>query len=178
MEVLNRTSHGSNTSTILLPPSHGNFSSVGNSWINGCHASIQGVTVAEIEAKSEIQTPSADCRDRDSNIDPKRHKRILASRQYSQKYRLKQLQYIMQLETEVKALQDEVAINSLRIEYSSRQNLLMRAENNSINQKLTAFSSEIMFKEEENGAAQYEEMKRERDLLKQLFDAQTKPWES
>jgi hypothetical protein len=31
--------------------------------------------------------------------------RILASRQYSQKYRLKQLQYIMQLEAEVKALQ-------------------------------------------------------------------------
>jgi hypothetical protein len=40
-----------------------------------------------------------------------------------------------------------VAINSPRIEYSSRQNLLLRAENNSMKQKLSAFSSEIMFKE-------------------------------
>jgi hypothetical protein len=44
-------------------------------------------------------------------------------------------------------MQVEVAINSPRIEYSSRQNLLMRAENNSMNQKFSAFSSEIMFKE-------------------------------
>jgi hypothetical protein len=76
MEALNRRSHGSNTSTILLPPSHGNFSSVANSWINGCHVSIQGVATVETEMKSEIQTPSAGCRDRDSNIDPKRHKRF------------------------------------------------------------------------------------------------------
>ncbi|XP_059455725.1 basic leucine zipper 34-like [Corylus avellana] len=154
----------------------------GKPWSSRCHTAIKGVAAAETETKSETQTTPLCRRDRDPNIDPKRLKRILASRQYSQKYRIKQLQYIMQLETEVKALQAEVAINSPRIEYSSCQNLLLRAENNSMKQKLSAFSSEIMFKE-----AHYEELKKERDLLKQFLEVyqqqqqlpkMLKPWES
>ncbi|KAI5576730.1 hypothetical protein POPTR_009G074900v4 [Populus trichocarpa] len=100
----------------------------------------------------------------DPNLDPKRLRRIMASRQYSQKYRLRQMQYIMQLETEVKSLQAEVAIIGPRIEYSNRQNSLLRMENSSIKHKLSSCSSELMFKE-----AQYEEMKKERDHMKQSY---------
>ncbi|XP_060668109.1 basic leucine zipper 61-like [Ziziphus jujuba] len=108
------------------------------------------------------QDPNANA---NAHADPKRLKRIVASRQYSQKYRLKQLQYISQLETEVKALQAEVAIASPRIKYSDRQNALLRAENSSIKQRLSAFSGELLFKE-----AQYEELKKERDSLKQFSE--------
>ncbi|GAY37812.1 hypothetical protein WN944_028279 [Citrus x changshan-huyou] len=99
----------------------------------------------------------------DRELEAKKLRRVLASRQYSQKYRLKQLHYIMQLETEVKALQAEVAIMSPRIKYADCQNSLLRAENGSMKQKLSAFSGELTFKE-----AQYEELKRERQILKQL----------
>jgi hypothetical protein len=44
-------------------------------------------------------------------------------------------------------MQAKVAIHSPRIKYSHRQNLLLKAENNSIKQKLSAFSGELMFKE-------------------------------
>ncbi|KDP45768.1 hypothetical protein JCGZ_17375 [Jatropha curcas] len=98
------------------------------------------------------------------NTDPKKLRRVMASRQYSQKYRLKQLHYILQLETEVKALQAEVAIASPRMKYIDRQNSLLRAENSSMKQRISIFSSELMFKE-----AQYEELKNERDKMKQFY---------
>lgn len=44
-------------------------------------------------------------------------------------------------------MQAELAINSPRITYSDRQNSLLREENNSMKQKLDAFSSELMLKE-------------------------------
>ncbi|KAJ6670995.1 BASIC LEUCINE ZIPPER 34-LIKE [Salix viminalis] len=82
----------------------------------------------------------------DPNQDPKRLRRIMVSRQYSQKYRQKQMQYIMQLETEVKSLQAEVVITGPRIKYSNLQNSLLRMEN-----------------------TQYEELKKERDRMKQTY---------
>ncbi|KAJ4725533.1 putative Basic-leucine zipper transcription factor family protein [Melia azedarach] len=100
----------------------------------------------------------------DHEQEAKKLKRILASRQYSQKYRLKQLHYILHLETEVNALQAEVAISSPRIKYVNRQNSLLRAENGSMKQKVSAFTGELTFKE-----AQYEELKRERQILKHLY---------
>ncbi|XP_044482091.1 basic leucine zipper 19-like [Mangifera indica] len=102
----------------------------------------------------------------DADLD-KKQKRVLASRQYSQKYRLKQLHYILQLETEVKALQAEVAITSPRIRYVHQQNSLLRAENSSMTKKLSAIASEFTFKE-----AQYEELKRENEILKKLYQLQ------
>ncbi|KAG8633804.1 hypothetical protein MANES_18G136421v8 [Manihot esculenta] len=100
----------------------------------------------------------------DTDMDPRKLKRAMASRQYSQKYRLKQLQYILQLEKEVKALQAEVAITSPRIKYVDRKNSLLRMQNGSMNERLSAFSTNLMFKE-----AQYEELKKERDMLKQFY---------
>ncbi|KAG2673052.1 hypothetical protein I3760_13G071100 [Carya illinoinensis] len=82
---------------------------------------------------------------------------------------MKQLQYIMELEMEVKALQAEVAINGPRIKYTDRQNTLLRVENNSMKQKLSNFSTELMFKE-----AEFEELTNERDMLKQLFESYQK----
>ncbi|KAK8697975.1 hypothetical protein V6N13_114107 [Hibiscus sabdariffa] len=37
-------------------------------------------------------------------MDPKKLKRVAANREYSQRYRLKQMQYIAQLETGIRAL--------------------------------------------------------------------------
>nr|XP_023896601.1 basic leucine zipper 34-like [Quercus suber]POF21033.1 basic leucine zipper 34 [Quercus suber] len=154
---------GSNTSFIPFPPSHGNVSS-GMPCNNASGSPVQGVAAIASEPKSENQQAPQGPREPESNVDPKRLRRILASRQYSQKYRLKQLQYILQLETEVKALQAELAINSPRITYSDRQNSLLREENNSMKQKLDAFSSELMLKE-----AEYEDLKKERALLMKFF---------
>ncbi|MBA0611735.1 hypothetical protein Godav_012397, partial [Gossypium davidsonii] len=53
------------------------------------------------------QVPHGEGQRLDSNMvmDPKKLKRVAASREYSQRYRLKQLQYIAQLEAGVKALE-------------------------------------------------------------------------
>ncbi|XVF05777.1 hypothetical protein REPUB_Repub05bG0201600 [Reevesia pubescens] len=98
-----------------------------------------------------------------SNMDPKKLKRVAASREYSQRYRLKQLQYIAQLEAGVRALQTEVAITYPRIKYADTQNSLLRVENGSMKQKLYALSRELMLKQ-----AEYQELKKEKDTLKQI----------
>ncbi|XP_031271786.1 basic leucine zipper 34-like [Pistacia vera] len=115
----------------------------------------------EITSSENLSTTLA------ADLQDKKQKRILASRQYSQKYRLKQLHYILQLETEVKALQAEVVITSPRIKYFRRQNSLLRAENVFMKEKLNAISNECTFKE-----AQYEELKGESEIFKQLFKQQ------
>ncbi|XWS53362.1 hypothetical protein CRYUN_Cryun11dG0150900 [Craigia yunnanensis] len=97
------------------------------------------------------------------NMDPKKLKRVAASREYSQRYRLKQLQYIAELETGVRALQAQVAISFPRIKYADTQNSLLREENGSMKQKLSVLSRELMLKE-----AEYHELKKERDALKQM----------
>ncbi|PON57578.1 hypothetical protein PanWU01x14_172980 [Parasponia andersonii] len=71
----------------------------------------------------------------------------LKNREYSLNYGPKQLQYIIGLEAKVEDLQAEVKINSPRIEYSTRENSLLRAENFSMKQKLRAMSGELVFKE-------------------------------
>ncbi|GLU02566.1 hypothetical protein SLE2022_198120 [Rubroshorea leprosula] len=106
------------------------------------------------------------------DMEAKKLKRVMASRQYSQRYRLKQLHYIIQLETEVKALQAEVMICFPRINYVDRQNLLLRTENGMMRQKLSAYTGELLFKE-----AQYEGLKKERDFWKQFFAVQQLQYE-
>ncbi|KAE8711483.1 putative monovalent cation:proton antiporter [Hibiscus syriacus] len=96
-------------------------------------------------------------------MDPKKLKRVAASREYSQRYRLKQLQYIAQLETGVRALQAQMAVTYPRIKYANTQNSLLRAENSSMKKKLYDLSTELMMKE-----AEYHELKKEKDALKQL----------
>ncbi|KAL4318181.1 hypothetical protein GQ457_18G006680 [Hibiscus cannabinus] len=101
----------------------------------------------------------------DSNMamDPKKLKRVAASREYSQRYRLKQLQHIAQLEAGVKALQAQVAITYPKIKYVDTQNSLLRVENCSMKEKLSALSAQLMIKE-----AEYHELKKEKEALKQL----------
>ncbi|KAG7010496.1 Basic leucine zipper 34, partial [Cucurbita argyrosperma subsp. argyrosperma] len=102
---------------------------------------------------------------RNSNVYGNDKSMVIQSRQYSQKYRLKQLHHITELESELKALQAEVTITSPRIKFMDRQNSLLRAENYSIKEKLTAYTGELLFKE-----AQYEELKRERNMLKEIYE--------
>ncbi|KAG8633805.1 hypothetical protein MANES_18G137881v8 [Manihot esculenta] len=101
----------------------------------------------------------------DPNMNFRKLKRVMASRQYFQKYRLKQLEYDLQLEKDVQALQAEVAITSPRIKYVDNQNFLLRIQNGSMNESLSVFSSDLIFKE-----AQYEELKKERDMLKRFYE--------
>ncbi|KAG7035354.1 Basic leucine zipper 34, partial [Cucurbita argyrosperma subsp. argyrosperma] len=91
-----------------------------------------------------LQLPDSD---KDVNVEARRLRRVMQSRQYSQKYRLKQLHYITQLESELKALQAEVTITSPRIKFMDRQNSLLRAENYSIKEKLSSYAGELLFKE-------------------------------
>ncbi|GMI94295.1 hypothetical protein HRI_003098800 [Hibiscus trionum] len=96
-------------------------------------------------------------------MDPKKLKRVAASREYSQRYRLKQQQYIAHLESGVRALQAQVAITYPKIKYVDTQNSLLRAENCSMKEKLSALSAELMMKE-----AEYHELRKEKEVLKQF----------
>ncbi|KAG8486970.1 hypothetical protein CXB51_020421 [Gossypium anomalum] len=111
------------------------------------------------------QVPHGEGQRLDSNMvmDPKKLKRVAASREYSQRYRLKQLQYIAQLEAGVKALEEEVANAFPKIRYVDAQNSLLRAENGSMKEKLSTLSGELMLKE-----AEYHELKNEKEVLKQM----------
>ncbi|KAL5856598.1 hypothetical protein ACOSQ3_004056 [Xanthoceras sorbifolium] len=89
-----------------------------------------------------------------------KQKRVMTSRQYSRKYRLKQEQYIQHLENKVKTLEVEVSIMSTRLKYMTRKNSLERLENVSLKQKLSALT------------AQQVELNKENDGLKQLYGQQ------
>ncbi|XP_038706430.1 uncharacterized protein LOC120001973 [Tripterygium wilfordii] len=97
-------------------------------------------------------------------------RKVMANRIYSQKNRIKQYNYNMQLEGEVRALQVELAVSHPRIKYTGLQNSLLRKENDSIKKTLYALSTELMWKE-----AQCEELKRERDSLKQFYMVNLQP---
>ncbi|KAB2018605.1 hypothetical protein ES319_D08G240400v1 [Gossypium barbadense] len=111
------------------------------------------------------QVPHAEGQGVDTNMamDPKTLKRAAASRLYSQRYRLKQINYIAQLEAKARALEAEVVAAYPKIRDADAQSSLLRAENGSMKEKLSVLSGEIMLKE-----AKYHELKKEKDALKQL----------
>ncbi|KAL5854240.1 hypothetical protein ACOSQ4_004042 [Xanthoceras sorbifolium] len=97
----------------------------------------------------------------------KRRIKVMASRQYSRNYRLKQEQYIQHLENKVKVLEVEISILSTRLKYMTRKNSLERLENVLLKQKLSALTGEYNFKQ-----AQQVELNKENDGLKQLYGQQ------
>ncbi|KAK1548119.1 hypothetical protein Q3G72_029263 [Acer saccharum] len=98
------------------------------------------------------------------NANDKKLKRALASKKYSHKYKLQQHKYVEQLETKAKALQTEIAIKVPRIKYVECHRSLLQVENGTLKQKFNMCSGEKSFKE-----AQYAELKKEKDGLKQLY---------
>ncbi|KAG6570646.1 Basic leucine zipper 61, partial [Cucurbita argyrosperma subsp. sororia] len=144
---------------LLLFHYHRNSNVYGND--KSMFSEGEGRTTLSVK-QDQSQLPNSN---NDLNTEAKRLKRVIQSRQYSQKYRLKQLHHITELESELKALQAEVTITSPRIKFMDRQNSLLRAENYSIKEKLTAYTGELLFKE-----AQYEELKRERNMLKEIYE--------
>ncbi|KAK0586695.1 hypothetical protein LWI29_010887 [Acer saccharum] len=98
------------------------------------------------------------------DIDDKKLRRALASVQHSRTYRLKQREYVAQLVKEVKAFKAENEIMALRMKYVDDHNTLLRTEKRSLEQKLSACMGEKNIKE-----AKYEELKQEKDELKQLY---------
>ncbi|KAL4302310.1 hypothetical protein GQ457_10G012050 [Hibiscus cannabinus] len=96
-------------------------------------------------------------------MDPKMLKRVAANREYSQRYRLKQMQYIAQLETGIRALQAQLEVTYPKIHHVDTHNSMLRAENWSMKEKLSSLSTELMMKEVE-----YHELKKKKEALKQL----------
>ncbi|KAE8691099.1 hypothetical protein F3Y22_tig00110893pilonHSYRG01179 [Hibiscus syriacus] len=125
---------------------------------------MSGIKIREVNDNAD-QVPHGEGQTvgSDMAMDPKKLKRIAASRKYSRRYRLKQLQYIAQLETGVRALQAQVAVTYPRIKYAKTQNSLLRAENSSMKKKLYDLSNKLMMKE-----AEYHELKKQKAALKQL----------
>ncbi|EXB37961.1 hypothetical protein L484_011684 [Morus notabilis] len=101
----------------------------------------------------------------DPKAEAKRLRRNQASREYSQRHRLKQLQYINDLEAEAESLRAELEITPSRIEYTLSKNNMLRSENIAMKQKLSVVSGELLFKD-----AQAEELMNERDRLALLFE--------
>ncbi|XP_040361918.1 basic leucine zipper 2-like [Rosa chinensis] len=114
---------------------------------------VQNVDLLEV---SRVEVP-------DSAHD-KKLKRILATREYSRRYHMKQFQHIGKLETESKVLEAEIALTSPRIRFTQRKNMLLQAENDSIKQKIATCSGKLMVQQ-----AEHEKLQKEADSLKQLF---------
>ncbi|CAL8998941.1 unnamed protein product [Prunus brigantina] len=180
MESFNKNTNSQLPPLPPLPPSHlGWQSSSANSPIiplappsydiSGIAADkAKGLALAPEtthEPNSEIQV--VDLEDEDlEEMDAKQQKKVLASREYSLRYRVKQAAYVTKLENEVKVLQTEIAVNTPRVKYAGHRNKLLRAENHTMRQKLSAYTDELKFKQ-----AQHEALVKERDSLRQLHQA-------
>nr|XP_011460969.1 PREDICTED: uncharacterized protein LOC105350507 [Fragaria vesca subsp. vesca]XP_011460970.1 PREDICTED: uncharacterized protein LOC105350507 [Fragaria vesca subsp. vesca] len=135
-----------------------------------CHNANQENGNTTDDASAEIPKTQEVSRAAEVPVDPdheKKLKRILATREYSKRYHNKQLQRIDNLETAVKVRQTEIAVTSPRVRYTRRTNMLLRAENDQIQQKIATVTGKLMVKE-----AEYKELRKERDLLKQRFQMQ------
>ncbi|XP_031496868.1 basic leucine zipper 61-like [Nymphaea colorata] len=103
----------------------------------------------------------------DSNIDPKRVKRILANRQSAQRSRVRKLHYIAELEKSVSALQTEVSTLSPQVAYLDHQRLLLNVDNGALKQRIAALAQDKIFKDAHSEALK-KEVQRLRHLYQQL----------
>ncbi|KAJ4982082.1 hypothetical protein NE237_032919 [Protea cynaroides] len=102
-----------------------------------------------------------------NNIDPKRMKRILANRLSAQKYRLRKIEYIAELERTVAALQADISLLSPQVARYDRQLSELIIENSSIKQRIATVANLKQFKE-----AEAVMLTEERDWLRDLLGRQ------
>ncbi|OWM66679.1 hypothetical protein CDL15_Pgr010330 [Punica granatum] len=95
----------------------------------------------------------------------KKQVRAIANKEYLRNYRLKKITVTMQMEAELKALQDEIAAITPRIKNIDHQNGQLKVENDSVKEKISSYMTELVTRE-----AKYEELRQERDVLKQIYD--------
>eukprot|EP00250_Pteridium_aquilinum_P012953 c21044_g5_i1 orf=421-1749(-) len=86
----------------------------------------------------------------ESDLDPKRAKRVLANRQSAQRSRVRKLQYIAELEKIVSTLQAEVSSLSLQALYLKHQRALLNMDNNALKQQAVFFVQEKRNKDSQN----------------------------
>lgn len=77
-------------------------------------------------------------------------------RQFAQRSRVRKLQYIAELERNVKALQAEGSEVSAELEFLSQQNLILGMENKALKQRLETVSQEQLIKYCEHPYSQLE----------------------
>ncbi|KAF5194368.1 Basic leucine zipper [Thalictrum thalictroides] len=114
------------------------------------------------------QLPPCSTTSGESNIDPKRVKRILANRQSAQRSRVRKLQYISELERSVTSLQTEVSTLSPRVAYLDHQRLVLNVDNSALKQRIAALAQEKIFKD-----AHQEALKKELERLRQVYHEQS-----
>ncbi|KAF9608746.1 hypothetical protein IFM89_010878 [Coptis chinensis] len=125
--------------------------------------------------KQESQLPPSSTSTGDTNIDPKRVKRILANRQSAQRSRVRKLQYISELERSVTSLQTEVSTLSPRVAYLDHQRLVLNVDNSALKQRIAALAQDKIFKDGKFvyiNAAHQEALKKELERLRQVYQQQ------
>lgn len=115
-------------------------------------------------AEVESSGPPSSTTSGESNLDPKRVKRILANRQSAQRSRVRKLQYISELERSVNSLQTEVSTLSPRVAYLDHQRLVLNVDNSALKQRIAALAQDKIFKD-----AHQEALKKELERLRQVY---------
>ncbi|XVF05778.1 hypothetical protein REPUB_Repub05bG0201700 [Reevesia pubescens] len=103
----------------------------------------------------------------DTNMDPRKLKRVISNRLSAQKSRIKKLQYLTDMEKKVESLQTLIAVLSPQVAQQRNKKYLLQMEQNNLNQRLTACANRKMIVE-----AEIEERKAEVNRLRQLNLAQ------
>lgn len=98
----------------------------------------------------------------DANFDSKRAKRHSAQRS-----RVRKLQYIAELERNVKALQTELSMVSPQVVYLERQQALLNMDNRALKQQIAIFMQDKKYKDSQN-----EVLKKEVHRLRNLYEFQ------
>ncbi|XP_030444468.2 uncharacterized protein LOC115666963 [Syzygium oleosum] len=95
------------------------------------------------------------------NINPKKRKRTLASRQYSEIFHPEEISQIMQMERIVKSLEANIGKDFVTMYYWERQYYLFQVENDKLKRKIT----------------EYVQLKKEKDELTEVYVEQQRKYE-
>ncbi|KAG5238591.1 basic leucine zipper [Salix suchowensis] len=92
-----------------------------------------------------VQTRAA--RAIDPNMDPKRLKRVISNRVSAQKSRLKRLQYLADIESKVKALEEEIAALSPQVALYKSHHQALKMEQRMLSMEMSARTSNKILKD-------------------------------
>lgn len=93
-----------------------------------------------------------------------------AKQQFAQRSRVRKLQYIAELESNVQALQAEGSEVSAELEFLNQQNLILNMENKALKQRLESLAQEKLIK-----YLEHEVLEREIGRLRALYQQQQQP---
>ncbi|OMO85005.1 hypothetical protein CCACVL1_10496 [Corchorus capsularis] len=128
----------------------------------GSSQSPHEVEISENSSSSLVgQTkPPKWSRSLDSEMDPKKLKRVLANRASAHKSRLKKLEYVEKLEREVLVQQAKISALAPEVAFKRAQRNMLQQENDEMRRKM-----EILEKKKADKDAEFTKLKHERDVL-------------